>query len=125
MNQTKKILLVEDNQLQLFQYGKFLLAEGYELQTALSGAEAIEILESKSFAAVICDVQMRPGSGLIVLRYLNSFPEGVPLLLHSNEDTYREGGLRLIPHEHAFAYFHNKHKEKFEVYFRAFLATLE
>jgi DNA-binding response OmpR family regulator len=50
ISSSKKILLIEDDQDILFALASFLQAEGYAVQTALNGLEALELLQSESLS---------------------------------------------------------------------------
>ena len=59
-----KILVVDDEEPILDLLHQFLEGQGYEVTTASSGEDALEIVRSGGrFAAVISDVQMRGMSG--------------------------------------------------------------
>jgi DNA-binding NtrC family response regulator len=67
-----KFLIVDDEPdiLELMEEEfKFL---GYDIMTASSGEEAIELLKQFQFDIVISDYRMPKGNGLFVLNYVNS-----------------------------------------------------
>jgi DNA-binding response OmpR family regulator len=53
ISSSKKILLIEDDQDILFALASFLQAEGYAVQTALNGLEALELLQRESLPHLI------------------------------------------------------------------------
>lgn len=54
----KKILIVEDNELNLKLMKDLLEYSGYLVYTADNGKEALEIVESNSFDLILLDIQM-------------------------------------------------------------------
>ena len=68
-----KTILVVDNELRSRQLIAHLLREqGYQVDEADDGASALEILETKIFDLMICDVVMPRVSAFDVLDYMTS-----------------------------------------------------
>ncbi len=67
---TKKILIVEDDQLLRLGLKVFLENEGYEVVETSSGNKAIEIIEEHSFHLIMTDIMMDDGDGISLLKYL-------------------------------------------------------
>ncbi len=68
---TQYSLLVIDDEPDLRTlYELTLLREGYEVETAGSVEEALQMLKERSYSAVISDMRLPDGSGLDVLAYL-------------------------------------------------------
>jgi DNA-binding NtrC family response regulator len=65
--QTKKILLVDDEEIIRDALGGLLTEEGYHVIEAENGTVAIEKLSSERFDVVITDVKMPGKSGIDVL----------------------------------------------------------
>src|SRR3982751_689701 len=63
-----RILLVDDDPIILDALSRFLRREGYTVETAADGAQAIEMLAAAPFALVLTDVNMPRANGLEVLR---------------------------------------------------------
>jgi putative two-component system response regulator len=57
-----RILVVDDEETIRLALGRFLRSRGYEVQTAGSGAAALELLAGAKFTLMLCDVRM-PGMG--------------------------------------------------------------
>ncbi|MCX7661477.1 MAG: response regulator, partial [Candidatus Omnitrophica bacterium] len=60
----KRILVVDDDQLVLNSLKKLFEKEGYFVETALSGKEALEKIESKAFDLIIIDIRMPELDGI-------------------------------------------------------------
>ena len=70
-SQSQYSLLVIDDEPDLRTlYELTLLREGYEVETAGSVEEALQMLKERSYSAVITDMRLPDGSGLDVLAYL-------------------------------------------------------
>jgi len=63
-----RILLVDDDAIILDALSMFLRREGYTVETATDGSEALEMLASNPFALVLTDVNMPRTNGLELLR---------------------------------------------------------
>ncbi len=66
----EKILVVEDDPLMLGALEILLLDEGYEVTTASSGKEAIQVARGQTFDLVVCDVRMAEMDGIETLSNL-------------------------------------------------------
>src|SRR5574343_1334361 len=67
---TEHLLVVDDEPDLRTLYELTLMREGYEIDSARSVAEALELLGSSSYSAVITDMKLPDGSGLDLLRWL-------------------------------------------------------
>ncbi len=78
----RKLLLVDDDE-DVLRVLQRTLCEAFQIQTARSGKEALEILETnQSFDLILCDLMMPEGSGLDVLNQLGArHPELVPRVI--------------------------------------------
>jgi Response regulator containing CheY-like receiver, AAA-type ATPase, and DNA-binding domains len=78
-----KILLVDDEGLMLALYKGYLERAGYQLLTAKSGEEAIEIAARERPDLIVMDVIMQGMSGLAALRALktNDTTDRIPVMI--------------------------------------------
>ena len=65
---TISVLVVDDEPQTLIHFSKVLTDRGYNVTCAKDGSEALQILESKSFNVVFCDLIMPQVSGLELLK---------------------------------------------------------
>ncbi len=68
--QGARILLAEDNDLNLFIAYEQLVSKGFNVDTAKNGREAIELLEKNNYDLVLMDVQMPEMDGLTATRII-------------------------------------------------------
>lgn len=78
-----RILVIDDEQSARDTLEALLDSEGYSLDFAASGAEALERLVSAPVDLIVCDVMMRGMDGLEVCKRVRAHPEWrfVPLIL--------------------------------------------
>jgi CheY-like chemotaxis protein len=82
-----KILMVDDDQFLISLYKKKAETSGVELQTALSGQEALDILKGGFSPDVVAlDITMAGMSGIDVLKYMraNKLADGARVAILSN-----------------------------------------
>lgn len=77
------ILLVDDNQHGLIARRKVLEEQGYQIQTALSGEEALQIFADGKFDLVVTDFKMAGINGVELIAKLRAMNAAVPLILLS------------------------------------------
>ena len=76
-----KILLVEDDNLTRTILGQFLRANGYEVEVAADGAQALSLLKENKFDLVVSDVIMPNGNGWDLSAHVSSISPDTPVLL--------------------------------------------
>ncbi|MES2689219.1 MAG: response regulator [Bacteroidota bacterium] len=91
-----KILLVDDDELILKVINRILSKEGYIVQTAANGKEALEFIEKEKYDLLITDLMMPYSNGFEVISRFKQHPnaEGVPIIVISSvgtENAVREG----------------------------------
>jgi len=93
----KKILLVDDEYEFVQTLAQRLKLRGYEVTTALSGENCLEIFFSKSFDLVVLDLMMPGMSGLEVLAELKKIESSLPVILLTGHGSTKEGmeGMKL------------------------------
>ena len=88
-----KILLVDDEAVFVRNMSKLLNARGYEVTTAASGNEAIEVLERQSVDVIVLDLKMPGMDGLATLKAIRGsdlFSETLILTGHGSIDSALE-----------------------------------
>jgi DNA-binding response OmpR family regulator len=77
----------EDHILKL--YDKELSEEGYRVETASAGEEALEMARMGSPDLVILDIRLKSQNGLEILGGLRKLDRDVPIILNSAYSTYK------------------------------------
>jgi NADP-reducing hydrogenase subunit HndA len=93
MTQNGKILVVDDEPNVLKSCEKILRHEGYTIDSAGSGRDAIDILQKNEYDIVITDLEMSGAGGIEVIRWLrNSRPETgvVATTDHPSQESIKE-----------------------------------
>ena len=81
------ILVVDDEKSILTALTKFLTAKGYDVSTAASGEEALEVLRRLKIAGLVLDVRMPGLSGIdLVPKVLEIEPNAAILMLTAVND---------------------------------------
>jgi DNA-binding NtrC family response regulator len=81
------ILIVDDEKNILLSLSRALRVEGYEVDVAGSGQLGLEKAKTKSYDAILLDVQMPDLDGLELLRLIKADREDVPVLVMSGHGT--------------------------------------
>ncbi len=81
------ILVVDDERVIREGCRRVLSAEGYQVFTAASGEEALEVLNTEEVAVVLCDLKMPGMSALDVLDAIKEHHPGVPLIVITGHGT--------------------------------------
>jgi len=79
----KRVLLVEDNPINRIVAIRLLIALGYEADIAENGAQALVLLESAGYVAVLMDLQMPVMDGLtatLAIRSLDAAYSRIPII---------------------------------------------
>lgn len=96
----KKILIVEDNELNLKLFNDLLEAHGYETLQTREGLKALDIAREHSPDLIVMDIQLPEVSGLEVTKWLKEDDElrNIPVLavtafaMKGDEEKIRDGG---------------------------------
>lgn len=81
-------IIVVDSDSKIRDYLKAILSkEGFEIQTACTGAEAIEKVNSNPHQLVITDNKLSDCSGLQVLNDIKNLSESIPVLILSSDSS--------------------------------------
>ncbi len=83
MAQTKKILLVEDEEKLINNLAEKLRAEGYDVHTALDGETGWNMARGKDFDLIVLDIMLPGLDGLSLCRMIrnDSKASGVPIIM--------------------------------------------
>jgi DNA-binding response OmpR family regulator len=86
----KKILLVDDEEGILLLYSEELEEEGYLVETAMNGDQALERFQAAPPGLVILDINMPGANGIEVLRRMKEINPGLPVILCSAYPEYKQ-----------------------------------
>uniref|UniRef100_UPI0040559C7D response regulator n=1 Tax=Candidatus Electronema sp. TaxID=2698783 RepID=UPI0040559C7D len=90
METKKKILIVDDEEVILFLYREELEEEGFAVETALNGEQALRQFEAAPPDLVILDINMPGMNGIEVLRQMKERNAGLPVILSSAYPEYKQ-----------------------------------
>ena len=82
-----KILFADDDEAIRVSLGKCLLRFGYECDCAATGDEAMEMLRTKTYDALLSDVNMPGNCGLELIENTPAINEGLPVILLTGSPT--------------------------------------
>jgi two-component system, cell cycle response regulator DivK len=96
----KKILIVEDNELNMKLFNDLLQAHGYETIQTMDGREVLQLARDHGPDLIIMDIQLPEISGLEVTKMLKADDrlKGIPVVavtafaMKGDEEKIREGG---------------------------------
>ena len=96
----KKVLIVEDNELNMKLFHDLLEAQGYETLETREGLSALAIARQSKPDLILMDIQLPQVSGLEVTRWIKDDPElrAIPVVavtafaMKGDEERIREGG---------------------------------
>jgi putative nucleotidyltransferase with HDIG domain len=81
LRKTARILVVDDEAPVRVMMGATLERQGYDVQFAASGHEAIELLERNAFDLVLTDIVMQDGNGILLLERIHSKQPHIPIVM--------------------------------------------
>ena len=88
----ERILVVDDEENVRVLFRRILQKEGYEVECASSGTEAIEKLANNCFDLVVTDLKMNGVDGLDVVRKGKTVNQTMPFILISGYGTSQTAG---------------------------------
>ena len=94
MSEALRILVVDDDQRMATTLADILEAKGYQVETAHSGAEALEKVAGKPFDCVLSDIKMPEVNGVELYRAIKARQPDLPVVLmtaYSSDSLVREG----------------------------------
>jgi DNA-binding NtrC family response regulator len=77
----ERILVVDDEENVLVLFKRILAKEGYEVECATSGYEALEKLEDDTFDLVLTDLKMNGMDGMDLIRKSKALNPAVPFVM--------------------------------------------
>jgi DNA-binding NtrC family response regulator len=99
-----KILVVDDDAIVIASCRRILEAEGFEVTTVRSAAEALETVRKDTFDLLLIDVKMPKHDGPFLMREIKKDLPQVPILVMSGyptpetiADVMQAGAARFIP----------------------------
>lgn len=95
MDPLGRLLLVDDDESIRTSLARALGFEGYDVETAVNGREALDTIGAESFDAILLDVMMPAMDGLSVARNVRAAGDPTPILMLTarHEVTDRVAGL--------------------------------
>lgn len=85
----KKILIVEDEQHQRELYAMELQEDGYEVDQAANGKEAVDKVKANKYDCVILDIRMPEMDGIEALGKILSRDKKVPIIIYTAYSNYK------------------------------------
>ena len=82
----QRLLYVDDEESLRSLVQSHLSLEGFEVETAASGRQAVDILQKQKFDLILLDLRMPEGDGFEVLRFLNARANTVPVIVLTGVD---------------------------------------
>ena len=77
----KRILIVDDEVNIGLLLSKFLTRNGYEVNTALSGASAMDLLSKETYNLVLCDFRLEDTDGREILKKIKTLYPGTGVII--------------------------------------------
>jgi len=82
----QKILLVDDDENILFLFGLALEENGYNVQTASTGAEALTLVEAMNFDIILLDYKLSDQDGISLAKEIHKIKEVKIIMVTGNRD---------------------------------------
>ena len=86
----KKVLLVDDQESILLLYSEEIEEEGFAVEVAHNGDQALEVFKASPPDLVILDINMPGMNGIEVLRQMKAVNADLPVILSSAYPEYKE-----------------------------------
>ncbi|MBP9023226.1 MAG: response regulator [Spirochaetes bacterium] len=84
-----KILVVEDEQYQRELYALELKDEGYDVDQAANGKDAVELVKTNKYDLVILDIRMPEMDGIEALGKIISRDKKIPIIIYTAYSNYK------------------------------------
>lgn len=85
-----RLLVVDDERDIRYLYAAELKDEGYQVDTAASGADAAELLQQHPYDLIVLDIQMKGESGLQLLQKIVRERTDLPVILCTAFSCYKD-----------------------------------
>jgi DNA-binding response OmpR family regulator len=85
-----RLLVVDDERDIRYLYAAELKDEGYQVDTAASGADAAELLQQHHYDLIVLDIQMKGESGLQLLQKIVRERTDLPVILCTAFSCYKD-----------------------------------
>ena len=85
-----RILVVDDEVNIRKLYQSELEDQGFTVETAANGSEAMQAVQSAAPDLVILDIKLAQDNGLDCLRRIKEFNAAIPVILNSGYSTYKD-----------------------------------
>ena len=96
MNEKAILLIVDDMDMACKSLADILRLDGYEIETATSGSNALEIIRAKKIDCVLTDIKMPKMNGVELLKKIKSILPDVPVLMmtaYATDNLIKDGML--------------------------------
>jgi CheY-like chemotaxis protein len=82
------ILIIEDNEIHLYALQKLLEGQGYEVRSAGTGSQGLEMARQEELALILLDVNLPDIDGIEVCQRLKAAPETslTPIVIYSSHE---------------------------------------
>ena len=84
-----KLLIVEDEQHQRDLYVMELTDEGYQIDQASNGKEAVEMVKNNKYDLVVMDIRMPEMDGIEALGKILSKDKKIPIVIYTAYSNYK------------------------------------
>ena len=81
MSNNNPLLIVDDDPLNTQTLAEIFTTAGYEVEVALSGEEALKIIDKIHFSCVLSDIKMEKMNGVELLRAVKLIQPAIPFIL--------------------------------------------
>jgi CheY-like chemotaxis protein len=82
----KKVLIIEDNEVNALVFSSFLEGKGISVELAYNGEDGVEMAWTNEYNAIIMDIYMPGLNGIDATRKIREFNEKVPIVALSASD---------------------------------------